>query len=104
MKSKFSGFCYLTIKNHEIIDNENNDYSLVGEFDWVNNDIDFDYDILVNIKKDDSFNKLEDGNYYVYFTGDVDFYSTYSYEYACEEYNSDVGLDYIQYQKLEEEK
>jgi hypothetical protein len=102
MKGKFSGFCYLTIENHEIIDNEQNDYSFIGEFDWFREDIDFEYDILDGIKEDDALENLEDGRYYVYFDGVAEFGSEYCHEYGCYEGYSQFELNYTHYQKLDE--
>jgi len=102
MWNKFSGFCYLTIKDHEIEENENDDFDIIGEFENLQDGLDFDYDIIPNITEDDEFEKLEDGNYYVYFTGTAEFGSDYIYEYGCYEGYAEFEFDYIHYQKLED--
>lgn len=103
-KYKFSGFCYITIEDHKIIENDDiYDYNFVGQTNWLNENIDFEYDILDEIKEDDKINNLEDGDYYIYFNGTTEFSSEYNYDCGCYEDDVFTELDEIYYQKLDED-
>jgi hypothetical protein len=97
---KFSGYCYLTIENHNIIENE--EYDILGEEDWISSEIDFEYDILPLIKKNNFFSDLKNGYYHIYFNGSVDFSSDYCPDYGCYESDAEFVLDYVNFQLLDE--
>jgi hypothetical protein len=65
-------------------------------------DLDFEYEILPQIKEDEKIKDLENGLYHIYFNGVANFGTDYCYEYACYEGWSEWIADDIFYEKLDE--
>lgn len=96
-KCKFSGQCKLNIDNgvSEIFDN-----IVIGYHPEVIKNISFDWEIVDYIKNDKEFASLQDGEYHVYFEGEIEIDDTWSYEWG-EEYNQYSSLNYINFQRMD---
>jgi hypothetical protein len=101
MSLKFSGTCYLRIEDHEII--EYIDYDIITQENWMEDDVEFDYNIFNQLKSNEKLKLLNDGTYYIYFYGDAEFGENYCYDYACYEAWSEYDLEEVFYQKVDDE-
>jgi hypothetical protein len=97
MTYKFSGECYLEIKDNVA---EYDDVIIVTEHPNALDDIEFDNNIKKVIEDDERFKNLKVGIYHVYFMGDLIYEKEYCYEFACYEYDVYHNVYYVNFEEL----
>jgi hypothetical protein len=95
--AKFSGEYVLEVKDGFC---EFDDYTLVGEYPTISDDVDVEEDVHKKIIKTQKYNELENGIYHVYFEGIIEFEQNYSYDLGAYDYDSYCNLDYFHFTEI----
>jgi hypothetical protein len=104
MSYKFSGCCSkIEIKNYQVLYDYNDDTiydCVIGEEKNISDFLNFSEDILPTLENNKSAKHIEDGFYYVYFTGLAEFGSDQDWETGVYEGWVEITLDYVNWEKL----
>ena len=105
MDHKFSGYVEeIEVKDGQIISHwrDGGDSYIIGERKFVSEFLDFASDVLPALEVYLTETSINDGFYYVYFTGSANFGSDQDLETGAYEGWAEAELDYVHWEELKE--